>query len=127
MKTIVAVTDLSERSAAALQRAATIAAGAGADLMIVHAVDDSLPKYILGHRMAEAEEALRREAEAITGAKVRWEVATGDIFWALHRAATKAHARRSAARGILGSVSSELIRHGTTDLLIVPRIVASAP
>jgi len=31
---------------------------------------------------------------------------------------------RAAARGILGSVSSELIRHGATDPFIVPRIVS---
>jgi nucleotide-binding universal stress UspA family protein len=36
------------------------------------------------------------------------------------------HPRRAMARGILGSVSSGLIRHGATDLLIVPRLVSGS-
>jgi len=35
--------------------------------------------------------------------------------------AVSTHARRGVLRMLLGSVSSDLIRHGTTDLLIVPR------
>lgn len=36
--------------------------------------------------------------------------------------AVSTHARRGILRMLLGSVTAELIRHGTTDLLIVPRV-----
>jgi nucleotide-binding universal stress UspA family protein len=34
---------------------------------------------------------------------------------------TASHARRAIGRSVLGSVTGELLRHGTTDLLILPR------
>lgn len=135
MKTIMAITDFSERSATALERAAAIARGSGADLMLVHAVDDSLPRHILAHRMSEAEEALRQEAAAIKGKKARCEVVTGDVFWALHRAATKAHAdlivagdhRRSPLRDLFGDTTVErLIRVSAVPVLIARTPVAPA-
>jgi len=133
MKTIVAVTDFSERSGTALERAAAIAKGSGANLMLVHAVDDSLPRHILAHRMTEAEEALRQKAAAIKGMKARCEVVTGDIFWALHRAATETHAdlivagdhRRSPLRDLFGDTTVErLIRVSAVPVLIARTPVA---
>ena len=135
MKTIVAVTDLSERSETALHRAAAIAAGTGADLVIVHAVDDAFPKHILDHRVTEAEKALHQVANAIPGGKVRWEVTTGDIFWALHRTATEAHAdlivagdhRRSPLRDLFGDTTIErLIRVSAVPVLIARTPVSPA-
>lgn len=134
MKTIVAVTDFSERSATALERAGAIAASTGADLVVVHAVDDSVPKQILDHHVADAEEVLRQGPRSITGAKVRTEVVTGDVFWALHRAATTAYAdlivagdhRRSPLRDLFCDTTVErLIRVSAVPVLIARNAVAS--
>lgn len=131
MKTIVAVTDFSERSATALERAAAIARGSGANLLLVHAVDDSLPRHILAHRMTEAEEALRQEAAAIKGKKARCEVVTGDVFWALHKAATEAHADLIVAGDHRSSPLRDLFGDTTVERLIrvsaVPVLIARTP
>lgn len=131
MKTIAAFTDFSQRSATALKRAAALAADAGADLVIVHAIDDSLPEHILGHRMTEAEEALRQEATAFDGVNIRCEVTTGDIFWALHRAATRAHADLVVAGNHRRSPLRDFFRDTTVERLIrvsaVPVLIARTP
>ncbi|APF39548.1 universal stress protein [Chelatococcus daeguensis] len=128
MKTIVAVTDFSQRSGVALRRAAAIAAGAGARLLLVHAVDDGLPRHILDHRVAEAEQTIDQEAATVGGVNVSCEVVVGDVFWALHRAATQAHAdlivagdhRRSPLRDLFRDTTVErLIRVSAVPVLIV--------
>lgn len=128
MKTIVAVTDFSQRSGTALRRAAALAAGTGAGLLLVHAVDDSLPKHILDHRVAEAEQAIAQEAAAIGGVNVGCEVAVGDVFWVLHRTATKAHADLIVAGDHRRSPLRDLFRDTTVERLIrvsaVPVLIA---
>lgn len=127
MKTIVAATDLSDRSRVAIERAAHIAAATGARLVIVHAVDDSLPEAMLARRVTEAEEILREQAASIDAPDVETRVAVGDIFWAVHRLATQAHAelivtgdhRRSALRDIFRDTTVErLIRISAVPVLI---------
>ena len=134
MKTIVAATDLSERSRVAIDRAAHIAAATGARLVIVHAIDDSLPVAIRARRVTEAEEILRELAATIDAPQVEMRVAVGDIFWALHRLATQAHAglivagdhRRSSLRDIFRDTTVErLIRISAVPVLIAR--VAPAP
>ncbi len=126
MKTIVAATDLSDRSTPALQRAGRIAAGSGADLVVVHCIDDALPQKYRERRMAEAREMLDEQAAAL-GLKARIVVAAGDVFWEVHRIATEAHAglivagdhRRSAIRDIFRDTTVErLIRVSAVPVLI---------
>jgi len=127
MKTIVAATDLSQRSNTALERAGQLARAAGAELVVVHAVDDNLPERILERSMAASAEALAEQVAALGLAGARHEVAAGDIFWAIHRAATLAHAdlvvvgdhRRSALRDMLRDTTAErLIRVSALPVLI---------
>lgn len=135
MKTIAAMTDFSERSNLALERARTIAAASGADLLVVHAIDDSLPRDILERRIAEAEDLMRRSAGAGATPGLRWEVATGDTFWALHRAATSAHAdlivagdhrRRPLRDLVLDTTIERLIRISALPVLIARTSVGPA-
>ena len=57
IRRIVAGTDLSSRADRALRRAALVAAAAGAELLVLHAVDDDQPRHVV--------EAERREASPI--------------------------------------------------------------
>lgn len=131
MKSIAALTDLSPRSATALARAGAIAAATGAKLSLVHAVDDGLPRHILEHRMTEAEEAMRLEAGALAGRDVHIEIVTGDVFWALHRAATMAHADLIVAGDHRHSPIRDLFRDTTVERLIrvsaTPVLIARTP
>lgn len=131
MKIITAFTDFSDRSARALERASAIAAATGADLLIVHAVDDSLPTQILEHRIGEAEDALRAQSAALTAANLRWEVVTGDIFWVLHDAAMTAHADLIVVGDHRRSPLRDLFRDTTVERMIriaaVPVLVARRP
>lgn len=135
MKTIVAATDLSERSTPALKRAGRIAAGSGAELVVVHCIDDALPQKYRERRAAEAREALDEQAAALGLLAARIVVAAGDIFWEVHRIATEAHAglivagdhRRSAVRDIFRDTTVErLIRVSAVPVLIA-RGAADAP
>ncbi|HEX2020290.1 MAG TPA: universal stress protein [Aurantimonas sp.] len=128
MKTIMAATDLSTRSALALCRAAALAKATGAQLRIVHAIDDDLPPSILERRVAEAEERLAAETADLELSELHREVVVGDVFWALHRAATAAGAelivtgdhRRSRLRDIFRDTTVErLIRVSALPVLIV--------
>lgn len=128
MKTIMAATDLSDRSATALARAASIAAATGARLRIVHVVDDSLPGPMLARHTGEAEEALRQEAAGLAGLQAECEVVSGDVFWALHSAATRSHADLIVAGDHRRSLVRDLFRDTTIERLIrvsaVPVLIA---
>lgn len=135
MNTIVAATDLSHRSAIALRRAAMLATATGAQLRVVHAIDDDLPASIVERRVAEAEERLAAETAGLEIPELRREVVVGDVFWALHRAATSARAhlivtgdhRRSRLRDIFQDTTVErLIRVSALPVLIA-RTEAAGP
>lgn len=131
MKTIAAMTDFSERSTLALERARAIAAASSAEILVVHAIDDGLPRDILERRVAEAEDLLRRQAGASGTPGLRWEVAIGDTFWALHRAATNARADLIVAGNHRRRPLRDLIRDTTVERLIrvsaLPVLIARTP
>lgn len=133
MKTIMAATDFSHRGALGLRRAAALAEATGAQLRVVHAIDDDLPAQVLERRVAEAEERLAAETAGLELPELRREVVVGDVFWALHRAATAAHAdiivtgdhRRSRMRDIFQDTTVErLIRVSAVPVLIARTEVA---
>ncbi|MEH6718353.1 MAG: universal stress protein [Aurantimonas endophytica] len=135
MKTIMAATDLSHRSALGLLRAAALAKATDAQLRVVHAIDNDLPAPVLERRVAEAEERLAAETAGLALPELRREVVVGDVFWALHRAATAAHAdlivtgdhRRSRLRDIFQDTTVErLIRVSAVPVLIARTDVAEA-
>ncbi|GIL00943.1 MAG: hypothetical protein BroJett030_08420 [Alphaproteobacteria bacterium] len=127
MKTIVAATDFSQRSVAAIDRAAALAAATGAALLVVHAVDDSLPRPVVERRLAEANDMLAEQSTMLERVGGRHEVASGDVFLAIHRAASAAHAdlvvvgdhRRGVLRDIISDTTVErLIRVSAVPVLI---------
>lgn len=59
--TILAASDLSERSDRALHRAATLAHATGASLTVVHVVDDEMPDDVRGELLSRAETMLRNQ------------------------------------------------------------------
>jgi nucleotide-binding universal stress UspA family protein len=69
MKKILAATDLSPRSDRAMARARRLAAVTGAELVLLHVVDEDLPAAVLSRRSDEAEE-LVQNALAVIGADV---------------------------------------------------------
>jgi nucleotide-binding universal stress UspA family protein len=194
MTCIVVAADLSARSVIAIRRARMLAAEAGAELVVVHVVDDDLPAAIIERRRLEAAEILHAPSESDEAAELLGALETvaarparliavhahgapaaGLMFHAgISRDAiaehqrtdcarirsrlakafgsvdcridirvidevplaairsvadaegcdlivVSSHARRAPLRGLLGSVSSALIREGFRDVMIVPR------
>ncbi|MEM1314626.1 MAG: universal stress protein [Pseudomonadota bacterium] len=75
MKTLLAASDLSRRSDAALRRAAALAAQHSAALHVAHAVDDDLPDAMIA---AQSEAARAHLAAALDGAAAELHVLPGD-------------------------------------------------
>jgi len=65
MQKIMLATDFSERSDRALRRAILLARQFGADLAIIHVVDDDQPRQIVKIEHDEAEELLRQTADTL--------------------------------------------------------------
>jgi len=65
MQTIMVATDFSERSDRALRRATLLAKQFGADVTLVHVVDDDQPAYIVDSEREQAESLLRRLADTM--------------------------------------------------------------
>ncbi|MBF0680086.1 MAG: universal stress protein [Devosia sp.] len=100
MKLIMLATDFSERSDRALRRATLLARETGAAMMVVHAVDDDRPKYIVDRDRENAETLLRRLISTLE------EVDTV----------------RAEMRVILGEASEAILlaaREETPDLLVI--------
>ena len=116
MKRILVATDLSTRSQRAMQRAALLAKAHGAELTLVHAVDDDQPKEIVDLEVRESSNFLHRQIEslpALRGVRCRPEVATGDPFDGILRAAEAA----TADLIVMGTHRKQLLRDvfiGTT-------------
>lgn len=130
---ILAGTDLSSRADRALSRAALVAATAGAELLVLHAVDDDQPR-----RLVEAE---RREATAILGEQVAALgparkppivplIEEGDPFEAILRVAETwdaelivlgEHRRRPLRDIFAGTTVERVMRHGCRPVLMVNR------
>ncbi len=132
MKLIVAVTDLSKRGEKAVDRAATIARGAGAELLVLHVVDDDQPQAIVEKLVAEAEEYLSADTAARADSlPVRHSVIAGDIYVALHEAARAAGADLIVAGDHRHSTIRDIFRDTTVERLVrlssIPILIARLP
>lgn len=124
-------TDLSSRADRALRRGAMLAAALGAELLVVHAIDDDQPRSLV--------ELERREAMALLGEQIAWLaelrglsatplIAEGAPFEALLAAADRHEAdllllgehRRRPLRDIFaGTTVERVMRHGHRPVLMV--------
>jgi universal stress protein E len=87
---ILAATDFSTRSQRALRRAGLLAQAGGAELTLVHVVDDDRPKNLVEIEMREAERILAEKISAMAelrGAQCRSLVVAGDPFDGILRSA----------------------------------------
>jgi nucleotide-binding universal stress UspA family protein len=127
IRCILAATDFSERSRAALARAAGIARLAGARLVLLHVVDEDAPADIVARRVSVAESGLAGERDRLDGVEAETRVVTGDPFAAIAAAAGELGAdlvvagdhRRSLLRSLfLDTTVERLVRVAALPVLI---------
>jgi universal stress protein E len=85
---ILAATDFSTRSQRALRRAGLLARDTGAELTLVHVVDDDQPQDLIAMERREAGRILAEQVGAVAefrGVQCHPMVATGDPFDAILR------------------------------------------
>jgi nucleotide-binding universal stress UspA family protein len=117
MTSIVVAADLTERSAVALRRAGLLADRAGAELIIVHAIDEDLPLSVLARRKAEATEILG--APDRNGAPpARVVVEAGDVYTVVPAIAEATDAMLVVAGDHRRSRLRDLFRDTTVERLI---------
>jgi universal stress protein E len=132
---ILAATDFSTRSQRALRRAGLLARDSGAELTLVHVVDDDQPLELVTLETREAERILGEQIGAIAelrGLRPRALVVAGDPFDGILRAAASTGAdlvvmgahRKQLLRDILvGTTIERVIRKGPTPVLMVNKEV----
>jgi len=127
IRCILAATDFSKRSEAALARAASLARLAEARLVLVHVVDEDAPADIVRQRVAIAEGGLVRARDHLAGVEAATRVVTGDPFAAIAEAAAELGAdlvvagdrRRSLLRALfLDTTVERLVRVAALPVLI---------
>jgi nucleotide-binding universal stress UspA family protein len=122
---ILAATDFSTRSHRALRRAGLLAQARGAELAIVHVVDDDQPKDLVDIESREAERILGEQIGAIAelqGVQCRPIVVAGDPFDGILRTAGSIEANLI----VMGAHRKELLRDifvGTT----IERVIRTGP
>ncbi|MBU8545616.1 MULTISPECIES: universal stress protein [Roseomonadaceae] len=126
---LLVATDLSARSDRALGRAALLAQASGAELVLLHAVNDDQPPSLIAAERREALLVLQAQAAALqTLPAIRPVLAEGDPFEAILRAAEAEAAelvvlgqpRRRLLRDIfVGTTMERVLRHGHRPLLVV--------
>lgn len=135
MKRIVVASDLTARSDRALQRALAMAAAFGAELKVVHVVDETLSAPLALKHLEAAREALAAQISAAGGsggANVSQEVLAGvdyrDIAaraeeWGADLVILGVH-RHSTRELFRGTTSERVVRYGACPVLIVKHTVA---
>jgi nucleotide-binding universal stress UspA family protein len=138
MQRIVAATDFSARSRLALRRAGLLARKSGAELTIVHMVDDDQPERLIELERSEAQRILVEEIDAIAelrGIRCHLQVGIGDAFVGiLHAAETIAadlivmgrHRKKLLRDVFIGTTVERVIRTGTRPVLMVSTQVQHA-
>ncbi|WP_051213219.1 universal stress protein [Rubritepida flocculans] len=133
---ILAGTDLSSRADRALRRAALIAAKTGAELLVLHAVDDDQPRRLVEAERREASAILHEQVAALGQASalpILPLIEEGDPFEAILRVAEtwKAelivlgeHRRRPLRDIFVGTTVERVMRHGRCPVLMVNRAPA---
>ena len=131
MKHILVATDLTARSDRAIERAFSLARETGAELTILHAVDDELPASVADQIKAEAEASIERLCQGPAGQGLRAvhrRVGFGRGLELVLRHAEEVAAdllvlgvhRNASGRGLfVGTTVERIIRHGETPVLVV--------
>lgn len=131
MKKILCATDFSLRSELAVDRAAALARQFGADLVLLHAVDNDQPPPMIEHRCDEARATLAaRVANILERREIRAsvEVHVGTAFATILEAARAskvdlivmgAHRRRLLQDVIVGTTIERVVRTGGHPVLMV--------
>lgn len=137
MKKILMATDLSARSDRALQRALAIARDFGAELKIVHIVDEAFVEAITLQHAAAARAAIAEQLRSLPLANeiaVSTEVIRGLDFADILQAATDFGAdlvvlgiHRHATRELFqGTTAERVVRHGRQPVLVVKDAVVAS-
>ncbi len=133
MKTIVAATDFSTRSQRALRRAGLLARQFGAELTLVHVVDDDQPPALVEVERREADKYLYEQMASLAelrDSRCRAIVATGEAFDGILQAAKNAstdliimgmHRKQLLRDTIVGTTIERVIRTGPFPVLMVNR------
>jgi nucleotide-binding universal stress UspA family protein len=128
---IVAATDFSTRSNRAVRQAGLLAQPAGADLHVVHVVDDDQPNDLVRMEKREAERLLAEQLASmpeLQGVQVHPKVITGDPFDGILRAAKEAaadlivmgsHRKQLLLDIFVGTTIERVIRKGAFPVLMV--------
>lgn len=128
---IVAATDFSTRSNRAVRQAGLLAQLVGAQLHIVHVVDDDQPHDLVRMEKREAERLLAEQLASMSElerVEVRPQVITGDPFDGILRAATEAgadlivmgtHRKQLLLDIFVGTTIERVIRKGAFPVLMV--------
>ena len=128
---LLAATDFSTRSQRALRRAGLIARHSGADLTLVHVVDDDQPRQLVELELREAKRILDDQISAmieLQGVRCRPEVIAGNVFEGILRTAHSMKAdlvimgahRKQVLRDIfVGTTIERVIRTGPHPVLMV--------
>jgi nucleotide-binding universal stress UspA family protein len=135
---LLAATDFSTRSQRALRRAGLLARENGAELTLVHVVDDDQPPDLVALERREAERILGEQIGAIAefdGLRPRALVIAGDPFDGILRAAEStgadlivmgAHRKQMLRDIMVGTTIERVIRTGAFPVLMVNREVNRA-
>lgn len=138
MKRILVATDLSERSARAVSRAAMLAAQSSAELILLHVVEDSQPEPLVREieRLATTElEAIARSLGDLQRARYSVRVVRDDALSGIVAAAADSSAdlivmgihRRSLFKDVLvGTTLERVIRARPAPILVVTAPPAAA-
>lgn len=122
---ILAATDFSTRSQRSVRRAGLLARQTGAELTILHAVEDDQPTHLVELEQKEAGKILDEQLNSVAELRdinCRFVVMAGDAFDAILRTAEST----SADLVVMGSYRKKLLRYifvGTT----IERVVRTSP
>ena len=136
---ILAATDFSTRSQRALRRAGLLARATGAELALVHVVDDDQPQALIEMEEREARRILAEQVDVVPefqGVQCHPMVTTGDPFDAILRTATAltadlivmgAHRKQFLRDVFVGTTVERVIRTGPYPVLMVNNEVSGGP
>jgi len=131
LRRLLATTDFSARSERAEQRAALLSDGCGAELRLLHVVDDDQPAGVVDRESEQAKALLEARAAALrdaVGKEPVTVVTAGDPFVEIVRVATDsdvdliamgAHRRRVLRDVFVGTTIERVIRTGHHPVLMV--------
>jgi len=130
MKKILCATDLSLRADLAVDRAAILAAQFGAELRLLHVVDEDQPREIVELETQRARDALETRVAAIRPpiADIQREIVAGSVFDSIVKTAQRwnadllvlgAHRRRVLRDVVVGTTIERVMRTGQHPVLMV--------